>query len=98
MISQYNSTNPTGPRNIASIIKMRIRMEGFVVIDHAADYPKARAELSQWIAEGKLKKNETIVKGGLKEGENALLSLFKGSNTGKLIVEVKDPKESPSKL
>ncbi|KAM5345848.1 hypothetical protein ACJ41O_011709 [Fusarium nematophilum] len=98
MVSQYNSAKPQGPRAFTQVITMRIRMQGFIVLDHAKDFPKARAELAGWIEEGKLKKSETIVKGGLKKAEQALVDLYNGINTGKLIVEIKDPNESPSKL
>lgn len=72
---------------------MRIRMEGFIVIDHAAKFPEAFKQLATWLEEGKLKRKETVVKGGLKVAEEALLHLFEGKNTGKLIVEVKNPEE-----
>ena len=62
------------------------------------DFPAARAELAQWIAEGKLKKTETVVRGGPKVAEQALVDLYKGINTGKLIVEIKNHNETPSKL
>ncbi|RKU42553.1 hypothetical protein DL546_006053 [Coniochaeta pulveracea] len=96
-ISQYNNPNPQGPRNISKIITMRIRMEGFIVLDHVQKFPEAVKQLGQWLAEGKLQRKETIVKGGLKVAEEALLQLFEGKNTGKLLVEVKNPGES-SKL
>jgi NADPH-dependent curcumin reductase CurA len=67
-------------------------------MDHPEHFPTARKELSQWLAEGKLKKTETIVKGGLRKAEQALVDLYKGVNTGKLMVEIKNPDESPSKL
>lgn len=96
-ISQYNSTDPKGPRQISKVITQRIRMEGFIVFDFIKEYPAARKQLAQWLAEGKLKRQETVVKGGLKVAEQALVDLFKGGNTGKLLVEVKSPKEK-SKL
>ncbi|KAL8627865.1 hypothetical protein Q9189_006430 [Teloschistes chrysophthalmus] len=40
-------------------------MQGFVVLDYASQYPSARAELSQWLSEGKIKRKETIIKGKL---------------------------------
>lgn len=57
-------------------------MEGFIVFDHVKNYAPARKQLAQWLAEGKLKRQETIVKGGLKVAEQALVDLFKGGNTG----------------
>lgn len=97
-ISQYNTDKPQGPSNISRVITMRIRMQGFIVFDHRADYPRARKELAQLAAEGKLKKTEHVLKGGLKVAEQGLVDLYKGSNTGKLLVEIKNPNESPSKL
>jgi NADPH-dependent curcumin reductase CurA len=89
-ISQYNTKNVQGPKNYLMIVAMRIRMEGFVVFDFAKEYPKALRELAGWLAEGKIQRRETVVKGGLGKAEQALADLYKGINTGKLIVQVKD--------
>ncbi|TQW10975.1 zinc-binding dehydrogenase [Cordyceps javanica] len=97
-ISQYNSSQPVGPRNITRIIQMRIKMQGFIVLDHKAQYPEARADLARLLDEGKLKTTIHLLKGGLKVAEQGLVDLYKGINTGKLIVELKDPDESPVKL
>jgi NADPH-dependent curcumin reductase CurA len=100
-------------QQISKVITQRIRMEGFIVFDFVKEYPAARKQLAQWLAEGKLKRQETVVKGGLKVAEQALVDLFRGGNTGKtspcsspvrkltpvgkLLVEVKSPEEK-SKL
>ncbi|KAK5995477.1 NADPH-dependent curcumin reductase [Cladobotryum mycophilum] len=97
-ISQYNTSKPQGPSNINRVISMRIRMQGFIVFDHEDEFPKARKELSQWAAEGKIKKTEHILKGGLQVAEQGLIDLYKGVNTGKLLVEVKSLKEGSPKL
>lgn len=97
-ISQYNAANPQGPRYFSRIITMRIHVQGFIVMDHADRYPEARRDLSTWASEGKLKRSEHVVKGGLKNAEQGLIDLFAGANTGKLLIEVKDPNESPVKL
>ena len=60
-------------------------MQGFIVFDYAKQYPEARKELAQWLAEGKLQRKETVIKGGLKVAEQALLDLYKGVNTGKIL-------------
>lgn len=98
VISQYNDPNPKGLKNISNVVTMRIRMQGFIVFDHRDKFVDARKDLSQWIAEGKLKKSETVLKGGLAVAEQGLIDLYKGINTGKLLVEVKDANETPSKL
>lgn len=69
-------------QQISKVITQRIRMEGFIVFDHRKNYAEARKQLAQWLAEGKIKRQETIVKGGLKVAEQALVDLFKGGNTG----------------
>ena len=88
-ISQYNSSKPQGPKNYLMIISMRIRMEGFIVFDYQDQYPQALKELAQWLQEGKIQRKETIIKGGLAKAEQGLADLYKGINTGKLLVEVK---------
>lgn len=80
------------------IISMRIRMQGFVVFDFADKYAAARKELAQWLSEGKLKRKETIVQGGISQAENALVGLFAGKNIGKTLVEVAKPEDAKSKL
>jgi len=81
-ISQYNNAEQKGPKNYLMIVSMRIRMEGFIVFDYAEQYSKARAELAHWLAEGKIKRQETIIKGGLIHAEQGLVDLYKGINTG----------------
>jgi len=88
-ISQYNSSKPQGPKNYMNIISMRIRMQGFIIFDYAPRFAEGRAHLAQWLSEGKLQRKETIIKGGLAAAEQALLDLYKGVNTGKLLVEIK---------
>lgn len=97
-ISQYNTSNPVGPKNISKVITMRIKMQGFIVFDHKEHIPAIRKELSQWLAEGKMKKTETVVKGGLAAAQQALVDLYRGTNQGKLLVEVQNPAEPAPKL
>lgn len=71
-------------------------MEGFIVFDYAKQYGKAVEDMSNWIKEGKLKSRETIIH-GIENTPDALVSLFKGDNTGKMLVKVAD-EDSRSKL
>ena len=87
-ISQYNSTTGVrGPANYLSLLVNRASMTGMVVFDYAARYPEAMREMAQWIAAGKLKTREDIVE-GLDTFPETLLRLFKGENTGKLVLKV----------
>ena len=87
-ISQYNNLEaPVGPRNYLSLLVNRARMEGFVVMDHAAQFPLALREMGGWLASGQLKSKEDIVE-GLDTFPETLLKLFSGENFGKLVLKV----------
>lgn len=57
-------------------------MEGFLVFDYVAEFPRALADLTQWLNEGKLKRRETIVTGGIEQAAHALADQAKGANVG----------------
>jgi len=89
-ISQYNNTTPVqGPRNYLSLLVNRAMMKGMVVFDYADRYHLAAREMAGWMAQGKLKAR-TDVSEGLENFPEALLKLFKGENTGKLVLKVAD--------
>ncbi|WP_299596534.1 NADP-dependent oxidoreductase [uncultured Tateyamaria sp.] len=87
-ISQYDTTNPTGPRNLPGVVVVkRLRMEGFIVMDFARDDAKATRALQAWVQQGKIKVTEDIVE-GLENAPKALIGLLNGDNTGKRMVRV----------
>jgi NADPH-dependent curcumin reductase CurA len=87
-ISQYNNTEaPQGPANYLSLLVNRASMQGMIVFDFAARYDEAYAKLAEWHASGQLMSREHIVEGFARFPE-ALLMLFSGQNTGKLVLEV----------
>jgi NADPH-dependent curcumin reductase CurA len=87
-ISQYNSTTGVkGPSNYMSLLVNRARMEGMVVFDYAQRFPEAMREMAGWIKSGQLKSREHIVQ-GIESFPEALLKLFHGENTGKLVLQV----------
>ncbi|MEO1083050.1 MAG: NADP-dependent oxidoreductase [Acidobacteriota bacterium] len=89
-ISQYNATEPVpGPYNYLSLLVNRARIEGFIVFDFMKRYPEALEKLGTWVAEGKIQGRYDIVD-GLENAPEALLRLFTGANTGKLIVKIGD--------
>ena len=90
LISQYNATEEVaGPYNYPMILMQRLRVEGFVVLDYAYRYPEAIAELSQWMAAGRIKVRQDVVD-GLENALQAVKRLYTGANTGKLMIRVKD--------
>jgi NADPH-dependent curcumin reductase CurA len=89
---------PCSVSNVVHIDMLKFpSMEGFIVFDYIKEYPAALRELSQWLAEGKIQRKETIVEGGLGVAEEALRGLYHGVNTGKLIVEVSKADEAVGK-
>jgi NADPH-dependent curcumin reductase len=88
-VSQYNATDGVrGPNNYLSLLVARASMTGMVVFDYAARYGEAAAELAGWLRDGRLISREDIVDGGVNAFPDALLKLFSGENTGKLVLRV----------
>jgi NADPH-dependent curcumin reductase CurA len=88
-ISQYNNTTPVkGPSNYLSLLVNRASMTGMVVFDYADRYGEAAKEMGGWIAAGKLRAKEDVVKGSIDTFPETLLKLFKGENFGKLVLAI----------
>jgi NADPH-dependent curcumin reductase CurA len=88
-ISQYNEAKMKGPSNYMSLLVNRASMTGMVVFDYASRYAEAAREMAGWMATGQLKSREDVV-AGLETFPDTLLKLFKGENTGKLVLKVAD--------
>jgi len=87
-VSQYDTAAPVGPRNVPGMIVVkRLRMEGFIVMDFAADDAQAEADLKRWVAERRIKVVDDIVD-GLENAPAALIGLLAGKNRGKRMVRV----------
>jgi NADPH-dependent curcumin reductase CurA len=86
-ISQYNATEMRGPANYMSLLVSRATMTGFLVFDYVDRYQEAAREMGQWLASGQLKSFEDIAV-GFDTFPETLLRLFKGENTGKLVLQV----------
>jgi NADPH-dependent curcumin reductase CurA len=83
----YNSTEvPTGPRLQPMLLTRSVLMQGFIIHNFQSEFAEGIQHLAQWVKEGKLKFTETIVD-GFDSLPTALLGLFKGENTGKMIVK-----------
>lgn len=88
LISGYNAEQPVpGPYQFPQLLMKRVKLQGFIVFDFAAQFPEAIKQLAQWVGEGRIKYRSTIVK-GLEAAPEALNMLFSGDNTGKLFIEL----------
>jgi NADPH-dependent curcumin reductase CurA len=90
LISGYNDAEPPpGPRTFANLLRQRVHLEGFIVLDHLARISEAATDLAGWMREDKLKPLETVVE-GFEQLPIAINMLFDGANTGKLVLHVSD--------
>ena len=89
-ISNYNAERPEpGPRNLALIVSKRLRVQGFIVTDHFARFGEFVREVAPLVASGAIESRETVVE-GLENAPRAFAGLFRGENTGKMLVRVGD--------
>ncbi len=87
-VATYNDTDAApGPRNLFQLTARRAHMHGFMTHMNLDRYPAARAQLAQWIEEGKLVVPEHRLQ-GMENVARAFCDLFAGANFGKTIVEL----------
>jgi NADPH-dependent curcumin reductase CurA len=87
-ISRYNEERPEpGPRNLGFVVTKRLRIQGFIVIDHTDRFGDFMREVGPWVAEGSLQYRETVLD-GIENVPAAFAGLFRGENTGKMLVRV----------
>jgi NADPH-dependent curcumin reductase len=86
-ISQYNSRERQGLRNISVILDKCVRLEGFRIGNHLARRDQALGELMGWYRAGRLKGHETVAE-GIEQAPAALLNMLSGGNIGKQVVRL----------
>ena len=93
LIAHYNDTHlPAGPDRLPLLMQTflvrRIKAQGFIIFDdYGPRYGEFLAEMTPWVAEGKVKFIEDVVD-GLEHAPDALIGLLEGKNFGKLVVRV----------
>lgn len=89
-MSDYHATTPApGPANFHLTLPRRLTVRGMLVSDHTDRAPEYVARAAEWLAEGSLRAETTVVE-GLENAPEAFLGLFRGMNTGKLLVRLAD--------
>ncbi|HEY8723115.1 MAG TPA: NADP-dependent oxidoreductase [Gaiellaceae bacterium] len=87
-ISRYNDQQAEpGPRNLGFVVSKRLRLQGFIVTDHTADFGAFMSEVAPWVSEAKIECRETMLD-GIENVPAAFAGLFHGHNTGKMLVRV----------
>ncbi|KAF0402086.1 NADP-binding protein [Gigaspora margarita] len=87
MISQYNTKNPYGVKNLMNVVTKRLLIQGFIVFDHYHEMEPFQKEMREWLKQGKLKYKEDLVE-GIQNAPNAFLNLLTGKNFGKAVVKI----------
>jgi len=89
MISQYNKTPEEryGLKNAVNIIGLELKVQGFLLHTYLPRAAEGVAALAAWLMKGKITQHETVVEGFDNVAE-ALVGLFKGANTGKMVVKL----------
>ena len=86
-ISQTHAAQPYGVRNVHRLAASRGRMEGFLVFNYHDRYAEARTRLAARLRDGSLRQRLHVLE-GLDQAPVGLGMLFRGENTGKLVVRV----------
>jgi NADPH-dependent curcumin reductase len=92
IVSHYNDTKLSpGPDRMTllmgMVLRKRLTLRGFIVTDFADQMPAFMRDMSQWVAEGKVKYREDVAE-GLDNAPEALIGVLKGRNFGKQLVRV----------
>jgi len=85
MISGYGKAPRPGPGNLTQLIVRRLRVEGFLVLDHLHRRAAFEEEVRPLVESGRLR-SEVTVFDGLASAPQALLSLLDGAKLGKALV------------
>ena len=86
-ISQATATEPYAVRNLHKLAAAHGRMQGFLVFNYHDRYDEARTWLAARLRDGSLKQRLHVLE-GLERAPVGLGMLFRGENTGKLVVRV----------
>ena len=65
----------------------RLRLQGFIVSDHADRTADFLRDAAGWVADGRLRSRETVVE-GIENAPTAFLGLLRGDNIGKMVVRL----------
>jgi hypothetical protein len=87
MIEGYNGAPPHAFRYIMRVIAARIRVQGFIYTDYLPEMGDFYRDMGGWIASGQVKGRETV-RDGIEAAPEAFLDLFRGANTGKMLVRL----------
>jgi len=89
MISAYNNFGAVSEpvTTLSNMIYNRVMMRGFVFYEFESKRAQFLEDMKGWIKQGLMKYRTTIVQ-GIEQAPTALIGLFTGANTGKMVVQL----------
>jgi NADPH-dependent curcumin reductase CurA len=89
MISAYNNFGAVSEpvTTLSNMIYNRVMMRGFVFYEFESKRAQFLEDMKGWIKQGRVKYRTTIVQ-GIDAAPTALIGLFTGANTGKMVVQL----------
>lgn len=93
-IATYDAAANDASLDMMRIVYGSMRLQGFLVMDYAASFSEALAQLATWVATGVLSHREDV-RDGFRQIPETFSSLFTGGNTGTLIARLSDGDGKP---
>jgi NADPH-dependent curcumin reductase CurA len=89
MISAYNNFGAVSEpvTTLSNMIYNRVMMRGFVFYEFESKREQFLHDMKDWIRHGRIKYRTTILQ-GISQAPAALIGLFTGANTGKMVVQL----------
>jgi NADPH-dependent curcumin reductase CurA len=89
MISAYNNFGAVSEpvTTLSNIIYNRVTIRGFVYYEFESKRAQFLEDMKNWIRSGRLRYRTTILQ-GIEQAPAALIGLFTGANTGKMVVQL----------
>src|ERR1700733_3295785 len=89
MISAYNNFGAISEpvTTLSNMIYNRLTMRGFVFYEFEPLRAQFLADMKRWLGEGRIRYRSTVLP-GIEQAPAALIGLFSGANTGKMLVQL----------
>jgi NADPH-dependent curcumin reductase CurA len=89
MISAYNNFGAVSEpvTTLSNMIYNRLTMKGFVFYEFEPLRAQFLSDMKRWLGEGRVQYRSTILQ-GIAQAPAALIGLFSGANTGKMLVQL----------
>jgi NADPH-dependent curcumin reductase CurA len=89
MISAYNNVGAISEpvTTLSNMIYNRLTMRGFVYYEFEPRRAQFLSDMTGWLRDGRMQYRSTILQ-GIEQAPAALIGLFNGTNTGKMLVQL----------